>query len=67
MEPYERAIDAIRPEVSIGFATIRVFRPSETKSQQVGFSVSPNGESLTGDKDGDWLQTWVAIGYQGRH
>jgi hypothetical protein len=63
LEPYETILKAIRPKVSFGCATIHVDRPPELKSGQVGYSISPTGESLVGDKDGDWRSTWLVIGY----
>jgi hypothetical protein len=63
MEPYDTILNAIRPKVSFGCATIHVYRPSELKVGQVGYSISPTGESLVGDKDGDWRSTWLVIGY----
>jgi hypothetical protein len=64
MEEYEEFLEAIRPEVSFGVTTIRVFRAPELASLQVGYAVSLSGESLTSDKDGDWLQKWVVIGHE---
>ncbi len=31
---------------------------------QVGYSVSPEGQSLIGDKQGDWLENWIVIGHE---
>jgi hypothetical protein len=63
MEPYENILSTITPKVSFGYATIHVYRPPELKSGQVGYSISPTGESLVGDKDGDWSRAWLVIGY----
>ena len=63
MEPYETVLNVIRPKVSFGSATIRVYRPLELKSGQVGYFTSASGESFIGDTDGDWRNTWFVIGY----
>jgi hypothetical protein len=62
MELYEKILEGIIPEVSFGYRTVHVFRPSELKSGQLGYSVGPNGESLTGNMKGDWLPHWIVIG-----
>jgi hypothetical protein len=64
MQIYEKALEGIRSRVSFGYNTIRVYQASELKSLQVGYSISPTGDSLTGDRDGDWLRKWVVIGYE---
>jgi hypothetical protein len=63
MDAYESVLDTIKPEVSFGCSTIRVYRPRELASGQVGYSISPTGESLSGDKNGNWRKTWLVIGY----
>ena len=64
MEQYEKILETLHPGISFGVGGIRVYRPDELPSMQVGYSVSPTGESLTGDKRGDWLRSWVAIGHE---
>jgi hypothetical protein len=64
MERYEEFLEAIRPEVPFGVTTIRIFRAPELVLLQVGYSISPTGESLTGEKDGDWLQKCVLIRHE---
>src|ERR1700730_16436404 len=39
MKPYEKLLETFRPEVSFGVSTIRIARPSELTSLQVGYSV----------------------------
>jgi hypothetical protein len=63
MEPYAHIVNSIRPKTSFGCTTIHVYRLPELESGQVGYSISPDGEPLTGDKDGDWRSTWLVIGY----
>jgi hypothetical protein len=65
MKPYDKILESIRAETSFGFSTIRVYRPSELWKQQVGYSVGPAGEKLTGENDGDWLPAWTVIGHEG--
>jgi hypothetical protein len=61
MTPYEEILETIRPEVSFGVTTIQVFRAGDLKSLQIGYSVSTEGKSLAGDKEGDWLKAWIVI------
>jgi hypothetical protein len=63
MEAYEPMLAAIKSEVSLGSTTIRVYRSSELASGQVGYSISPTGEVLSGDRDGEWSRLWLVIGY----
>jgi len=57
-------LESLAPEVSIGYETIRMYKGPELESAQVGYAVTPAGESLTGDGDGDWLSKWLVIGYE---
>jgi hypothetical protein len=63
MEPYRHTLDSIRSDTSFGYCTIHVYRSPELESAQIGYSIGTNGESLTGDKDGDWSSNWLVIGY----
>ena len=63
MEQYEKILETLNPGMSFGVGGIRVYRPEELRSMQIGYSVSPSGEPLTGDKSGDWLKSWGAIGH----
>lgn len=63
MQTYEEMLKSIRPETSLGYSTIRVYQAPELPSLQVGYSVKSNGEPLGGDGDGDWLKSWIVIGY----
>jgi hypothetical protein len=64
MESYETQLRAIAPELSFGYQTIRICRPEERQSMQVGYSVGMEGQSLVGGKKGDWLGHWIVIGYE---
>jgi hypothetical protein len=64
MQPYAQLLDAIIPKVSFGYTTIRIFRSAELGPQQVGYSVTPTGQSLAAEKEGDWLNSWLVIGYE---
>ena len=59
MESYEKILEGIRDEVSLGHETVRVYRGPGLQANQVGYSISPTGEPLTGEQAGDW----VVIGY----
>lgn len=62
MEPFEKALEALRSEVSFGVTTIRVFRAEELGAAQIGYSISATGADLTGSNPGDWLKSWTVIG-----
>jgi len=64
MQPYEEILGAIKPEVSFGYTTIRIFPISELAAEQVGYSITAIGQSLTGEKDGEWLKSWLVIGFE---
>jgi hypothetical protein len=63
MDAYEPVLEGIKPKVSFGCTALRVYRPNELASGQVGYSISPTGEDLSGDKNGDWRRAWLVIGY----
>jgi hypothetical protein len=63
MDTYELMLDTIKPAVSFGCTTIRVYRPKELASGQIGYSISPTGNPLFGNKNGDWRKPWLVIGY----
>ncbi|WP_114695827.1 hypothetical protein [Motiliproteus coralliicola] len=50
-------------DVSFGYTGIKLFDPSELDKAQLGYSVHPNGEPLTGMEQGDWQESWVVIGH----
>jgi len=62
MESYEKMLESIPSEVSLGYGTIRLYRAPEIQALQIGYSVSPTGEPLTGDRQGDWSTEWIVIG-----
>lgn len=49
-------------QVSLGYTTVAIFSESELEEAQVGYSVSDSGETLTGEKKGDWKKSWLVIG-----
>lgn len=49
-------------EVEYGCAGIRLFPPEELEEAQLGFSIGPDGESLSGNTEGCWNATWLVIG-----
>ena len=68
MNAYEKIVESLPSEVSLGYETIRIYQGSDRESSQVGYSVMSSGESLTGDGDGDgdgdWHPHWIVIGYE---
>ncbi len=65
MDPHEKILEGVRPEVAFGFSTIHIFRSAEIGSAQIGYAGDPAGNSLAGNKGGDWQKNWIAIGYEG--
>jgi hypothetical protein len=63
MGAYELILNSITPEVSFGYTTIHIYRPQELEAGQLGYSVSPTGESLVGAEAGSWKESWLVIGY----
>jgi hypothetical protein len=51
-------------EVTIGYTTIYIFAETELSEGQKGYSVDPIGKSLIGEKDGDWKNSWLVIGFE---
>jgi hypothetical protein len=51
-------------KVSLGNTTLHFFSEAEFLQGQVGYSVDPGGQSLAGDNDGDWKESWQVIGYE---
>lgn len=51
-------------EVSVGLTTIHLFSENEVFDGQLGYSVDTIGNSLVGEKNGDWKKTWLVIGYE---
>jgi hypothetical protein len=64
MESYSKILTAIRPKTSFGYETIHVFKTAELEAAQVGYSVSPQGENLIGNAEGEWRENWLVIGYE---
>ena len=62
MEKYEKILETLHQRISFGYGGIHIYRPAELSAEQIGYSVSPDGESLTGETSGDWLKSWVVIG-----
>jgi hypothetical protein len=63
MAAYEPILRSITPEVSLGYTSIHIYRLEELEGGQVGYSVSPTGESLVEDEAGAWKKPWLVIGY----
>jgi hypothetical protein len=63
MEPYEATLNLMKAEVSLGYTSIHIYKPSDLEAGQVGYSIGSNGQPLTGKRDGDWRKSWLVIGY----
>jgi hypothetical protein len=50
--------------VSLGSRSVILLGINELEVMQVGYSVAPDGTSLTGNAEGDWKQQWLVIGYE---
>ena len=58
--PYDHQLE----EISLGYTTLHFFSAEEYVAGQIGYSVDPNGNSLVGENNGDWKQTWGVIGFE---
>jgi hypothetical protein len=57
MESYEEILERIPAEVSLGYQTILVFRYPALQALQIGYSITPTGESL----NSGWPKEWIVI------
>ncbi|CAH0335999.1 hypothetical protein FVB9288_01671 [Flavobacterium sp. CECT 9288] len=48
-------------DISLGYGEINIFKLENIEKEQIGYSVSENGKSLTGNKNGDWKKNWIVI------
>jgi len=64
MAAYAPILKIIPSKVSLGCTTIHIYRPEELEAGQLGYSVSPLGQSLVGDEAGSWKKSWLVIGYE---
>ena len=62
IEELKIKIDSLRSNnLSLGYSELN-FATSETLPEfQLGYSIDPNGKSLTGEKEGDWYESWIVI------
>ena len=51
-----------KKSVSIGYNGIDLVNEKDVEKIQIGYSIHPNGRSLIGTKNGDWMEEWVVIG-----
>lgn len=51
-------------EVSLGYRTVTLFLSEDLEEAQLGYSVDIDGQSLAGTDEGDWLSSWLVIGYE---
>jgi len=52
------------PTVSVGYATVHIYKVEELTEGQIGYSVTPSGASLIDDSPGTWKKNWIVIGYE---
>ncbi|MFV5169711.1 hypothetical protein [Bacillus cereus] len=50
-------------DTEIETISIHLFSREEFEEGQLGYSVDEKDNSLTGDSEGDWKETWYVIGY----
>jgi hypothetical protein len=50
-------------EVSYGFTGLKLLEAEEAFAGQIGYSVSPDGQSFCGTKPGDWRANWFVVGH----
>lgn len=48
-------------DISIGYSEINFIQLDDIENAQIGYSVSENGKSLIGNKNGDWKGNWIVI------
>ena len=65
MLDYEQLLTRVPSNVAFGYSSVSICQPSELPNRQVGYSVHPDGTTLSGDGDGDWHRTWLVIGDEG--
>jgi hypothetical protein len=49
-------------DVSIGYNGIELYGAEEIGQNQIGYSISTDGVSLVGTREGDWKNEWLVIG-----
>ena len=48
-------------DISLGYSEINIFKLENIEKEQIGYSVTENGKSLAGNKNGDWKKNWIVI------
>jgi hypothetical protein len=48
-------------DISIGYAEINFIQPGDLDEGQIGYSVDPDGNSLTASNEGSWQEEWLVI------
>ena len=49
-------------DIFFGFDGFSIAQVSTLNELQLGYSIGPDGEDLTGENEGDWQSNWVVIG-----
>ena len=55
-------LDGAPATVQVGESTFELIAAAQLGDAQVGFAVDPGGDSLTGDRPGDWRPEWIVVG-----
>jgi hypothetical protein len=63
MESYEHILNRLPRKISFGSTVVHTYHSSEIEAGQQGYSVSLDGQDLSGEQDGDWRKLWLVIGY----
>lgn len=50
-------------EISYGYGGLKLLEADELDEGQIGYSVSPDGQSFCGVRPGDWRASWIVIGH----
>ncbi|UPO90152.1 MULTISPECIES: SMI1/KNR4 family protein [Bacilli] len=61
LESYDVEIEVDDPEIES--ISIHLFSIEEFEEGQLGYRMDEDGNSLTGDNEGDWKENWYVIGY----
>jgi len=59
---YKRIREELPDEVSFGCGGIKLFGTTDIENAQVGYSVAPDGTTLSSEDKGGWRSSWLVIG-----
>jgi hypothetical protein len=65
VDAYLHLLRTLSPRgVAFGTGGVEVIAAEEIQQAQSGYSVGPDGRSLTGTGEGDWQPSWLVIAYE---